>query len=125
MSFFLVGKTSATFRKRVVNNRIIPMGGLHGCTDLYKESFLTVPIIIAFGIRLFFAVCQPISIVQSTMAQIQLYFTSLIAIVLVSFLYETSGCFITNCPPGGKRSLMSHLPSNRFVHKEVSFVKKN
>lgn len=37
--------------------------------------------------------------------------------MLASLVYEANGCFITNCPPGGKRS-MSMFPAAQF-RKEV------
>ncbi|KAH9388804.1 hypothetical protein TYRP_008151 [Tyrophagus putrescentiae] len=53
------------------------------------------------------------------MAQAHLYLVLSVAIVMVFLASHSDACFITNCPPAGKRSLMPALASSQF-HKECT-----
>lgn len=55
------------------------------------------------------------------MAQAHLYLVLSVAIVMVFLASHSDACFITNCPPAGKRSVMPALLSSR-LHREVSFA---
>ena len=45
--------------------------------------------------------------------------TLMIFSVLAVIIVLTSGCFITNCPPGGKRSAPSHRVANKQVRVSI------
>ena len=54
------------------------------------------------------------------MVQLNLLLIFSIAIVSVAYLVSYSdACFITNCPPGGKRSMLTALSATNRFHREV------
>lgn len=57
--------------------------------------------------------------ITNSMAQAHLYLVLSVAIVMVFLASHSDACFITNCPPAGKRSLMPALASSQF-HKECT-----